>query len=232
MIIGVAAVAMLACARIGAAHSVGDLRRVLVTGAMADRMQRRRGEAASSPPTAGYRRGARSSRSRTQRRRGVARTARPSLQHMVVVKRDAATSVTMVEGRDHWYHDLMEDASDDCPAEPMDAEQLLFLLYTSGTTGEAEGHHAHRRCGYLTHATYTHRYVFDLQPRRPTSSGAAADVGWVTGHSYIVYGPLSNGATSGDVRGRARHATSRGARGRSGRVEEGPPLGDHREATG
>ena len=99
----------------------------------------------------------------------------------------------MVEGRDHWYHDLMADASADCPAEPMDAEHLLFLLYTSGTTGKPKGI-MHTTGGYLTHVAFTHKYVFDLHPETDVY-WCTADVGWVTGHSYIVYGPLANGAT-------------------------------------
>ena len=99
----------------------------------------------------------------------------------------------MVDGRDHWYHDLMEAADPDCPAEPMDAEQLLFLLYTSGTTGKPKGI-MHTSGGYLTHVAYTHKYVFDLHPDTDIF-WCTADVGWVTGHSYIVYGPLANGAT-------------------------------------
>ena len=99
----------------------------------------------------------------------------------------------MVDGRDHWYHDLMADASTDCPAEPMDAEQLLFLLYTSGTTGKPKGI-MHTTGGYLTHVAFTHKYVFDLHPDTDVY-WCTADVGWVTGHSYIVYGPLANGAT-------------------------------------
>jgi acetyl-CoA synthetase len=87
----------------------------------------------------------------------------------------------------------MANASDNCPAEPMDSEQLLFLLYTSGTTGKPKGI-MHTTGGYLTHVTYTHKYVFDLHPESDVY-WCTADVGWITGHSYIVYGPLSNGAT-------------------------------------
>ena len=101
---------------------------------------------------------------------------------------------TMVEGRDHWYHDLMADASADCPPEPMDSEDLLFLLYTSGTTAKPKGI-MHTTGGYLTQVAFTHKYVFDLKPDDDVY-WCAADIGWVTGHSYIVYGPLANGATS------------------------------------
>ena len=116
----------------------------------------------------------------------------PTIEHVVVVKR-GGNKVNMVAGRDHWYHDLMAIASYNCPAEPMDSEQLLFLLYTSGTTGKPKGI-MHTTGGYLTHVTYTHKYVFDLHPESDVY-WCTADVGWITGHSHIVYGPLSNGAT-------------------------------------
>ena len=99
----------------------------------------------------------------------------------------------MQDGRDHWYHDLVAAADPDCPAEPFDAEQLLFLLYTSGTTGKPKGI-MHTTGGYLTQVAFTHKYVFDLHPETDVY-WCTADVGWVTGHSYIVYGPLANGAT-------------------------------------
>ena len=100
----------------------------------------------------------------------------------------------MVEGRDQWYHDLMAGQSADCPAEPMDSEQLLYLLYTSGTTAKPKGI-MHTTGGYLTQVAFTHKYVFDHHPESDVY-WCAADIGWVTGHSYIVYGPLANGATS------------------------------------
>ena len=99
----------------------------------------------------------------------------------------------MTEGRDHWWHELATDESD-CPPEPMDAEDLLYLLYTSGTTAKPKGI-AHTTAGYLVGVATTHHYIFDLKPERDVY-WCAADVGWVTGHSYIVYGPLCNGATS------------------------------------
>ncbi len=101
------------------------------------------------------------------------------------------------------------------PAEPMDSEDLLFLLYTSGTTGKPKGI-MHTTGGYLTHVTYTHKYVFDLHPDTDVF-WCTADVGWVTGHSYIVYGPLANGCHAGDVRGRPELPGQR------------PLLGDHRQ---
>jgi acetyl-CoA synthetase len=112
----------------------------------------------------------------------------------VVVVRRTGTDVAMVEGRDHWYHELMAAAPAECPAEPMDSEDLLYLLYTSGTTAKPKGI-MHTTGGYLTQVSFTHRYVFDLHPDTDVY-WCAADIGWVTGHSYIVYGPLANLATS------------------------------------
>ncbi|MFM9225588.1 MAG: acetate--CoA ligase, partial [Actinomycetota bacterium] len=181
-----AAVAMLACARIGAAHSVvfGGFS----SQALADRINDaeakvlvtadggwRRGEVFPLKPQA-----------------DEALRDTPSITAVVVVRR-GGNEVPMTQGRDHWWHDLMTGADPVCPAEPMDAEQLLFLLYTSGTTGKPKGI-MHTTGGYLTHVTYTHKYVFDIHPETDVY-WCTADVGWVTGHSYIVYGPLSNGAT-------------------------------------
>ncbi|MBM3729292.1 MAG: acetate--CoA ligase [Actinobacteria bacterium] len=181
-----AVVAMLACARIGAAHSVvfGGFS----SQALADRINDasakvlvtadggwRRGEVFALKPQA-----------------DEALASTPSIEHVVVVRR-GGNAVDMSAGRDHWYHELMARADERCAAEPMDSEQLLFLLYTSGTTGKPKGI-MHTTGGYLTHVTYTHKYVFDLHPDSDVY-WCTADVGWVTGHSYIVYGPLSNGAT-------------------------------------
>jgi acetyl-CoA synthetase len=116
----------------------------------------------------------------------------PSIEHVVVVKR-GNNEVSMINGRDHWYHDLVAEADPVCAAEPMDSEQLLFLLYTSGTTGKPKGI-MHTTGGYLTHVAYTFKHVFDHKPKSDIF-WCTADVGWITGHSYIVYGPLANGAT-------------------------------------
>ena len=181
-----AAVAMLACARIGAPHSV------VFGGFSAQSLADRIDDADAKvliTADGGYRRGE-VFPLKPAADEAVANTT--TIEHVVVVKR-GGNDVTMVEGRDHWYHDLMEGASVDCPAEPMDSEDLLFLLYTSGTTGKPKGI-MHSMGGYLTHVTYTHKYVFDLDPDTDVF-WCTADVGWITGHSYIVYGPLSNGCT-------------------------------------
>ena len=186
-----AAVAMLACARIGAPHSV------VFGGFSAQSLADRIDDADAKvliTADGGYRRGE-VFPLKPAADEAVANTT--TIEHVVVVKR-GGNDVTMVEGRDHWYHDLMEGASADCPAEPMDSEDLLFLLYTSGTTGKPKGI-MHTMGGYLTHVTYTHKYVFDLDPETDVF-WCTADVGWITGHSYIVYGPLLQRLHPGDVR--------------------------------
>ena len=115
----------------------------------------------------------------------------PSVEAVIVVRRTGG-AVTMREGFDHWYHDLLEAASPDCPPEPMGAEDPLFILYTSGSTGKPKGV-LHTSGGYLLWAAMTHQLVFDYRPG--DIYWCTADVGWVTGHSYVVYGPLANGAT-------------------------------------
>ena len=181
-----AVVAMLACARIGAAHSVvfGGFS----SQALADRINDAEAKVLITAD-GGYRRGEVFAL-KPQADEALVHT--PSIQHVVVVRR-GGNDVAMQQGRDRWYHDLMADADATCVAEPMDAEQLLFLLYTSGTTGKPKGI-MHTTGGYLTHVTFTHKYVFDLKPETDIY-WCTADVGWITGHSYIVYGPLSNGAT-------------------------------------
>ena len=181
-------VAMLACARIGVAHSV------IFGGFSPDSIVDRCEDAEARlviTADAGYRRGEPSALKVNVD--AALDAGAPSVEHVVVVNR-CDTDVTMVDGRDLWWHDLMTDASADCPAEPMDAEQLLYLLYTSGTTAKPKGI-MHTTGGYLTQVAYTHRYVFDVRPEDDVY-WCAADIGWVTGHSYIVYGPLANGCTS------------------------------------
>ncbi|MEO9224653.1 MAG: acetate--CoA ligase, partial [Acidimicrobiales bacterium] len=187
-----AAVAMLACARIGAPHSV------VFGGFSADALAGRINDAECKvlvTADGGWRRG---NAVHLKTAADVAVADTPSIDHVVVVQRTSAsgddTPTPMTEGRDHWFHDLMANASSDCPCEPMDSEDLLYLLYTSGTTGKPKGI-MHTTGGYLTQVAFTHKYVFDLHTEDDVY-WCAADIGWVTGHSYIVYGPLANGATS------------------------------------
>ncbi|MFP4501673.1 MAG: acetate--CoA ligase [Candidatus Hydrogenedentota bacterium] len=115
-----------------------------------------------------------------------------SIEKCIVVKRNEEPC-NMQDGRDVWYHDLMAEASPDCPAEPLNAEDPLFILYTSGSTGKPKGV-VHSQAGYLLHTSLSHKLVFDLKD--DDVYWCTADIGWITGHSYIVYGPLANGATS------------------------------------
>ena len=182
-----AAIAMLACARIGAAHSV------VFGGFSAQSLSDRINDAEAKvliTADGGYRRG---DVFPLKPAADDAIATTPTIEHVVVVRR-GGNDVDMEPGRDHWYHDLIAAADPVCPAEPMDSEQLLFLLYTSGTTGKPKGI-MHTSGGYLTHVAFTHKFVFDLHPETDVF-WCTADVGWVTGHSYIVYGPLANGATS------------------------------------
>ena len=119
--------------------------------------------------------------------------ATSTIESVVVVRR-TGQDVSWNDSVDHWYHDLMDGASAQCPPEHMDSEDLLYLLYTSGTTAKPKGI-MHTTGGYLTQVAFTHRYVFDLKPETDVY-WCAADIGWVTGHSYITYGPLANGASS------------------------------------
>jgi acetyl-CoA synthetase len=186
-----AAVAMLACARIGAVHSV------VFGGFSAESLRDRINDAeavALITADGGYRRG---QVLPLKRFADEAIADCPSIRHVVVVRRRAGgegdeSFASMKEGRDHWWHRLLESAEPRCEPEPMDSEDLLFILYTSGTTGKPKGI-VHTTGGYLTQATTTTKYVFDL--KEEDVFWCTADIGWVTGHSYVVYGPLSNGAT-------------------------------------
>ncbi|MBX6754289.1 MAG: acetate--CoA ligase [Thermorudis peleae] len=181
-------IAMLACARIGAPHSVvfGGFS----SDALRDRIQDAEAKVLITQDGA-WRRG---SIVPLKQLADKALTECPSVEKVVVVRRigDAAEA-TMVEGRDFWWHELMAIADPVCPAEPLDAEQPLFILYTSGTTGKPKGI-LHTTGGYLLGVTLTTKWVFDLKD--DDYYWCTADIGWVTGHSYIVYGPLSNGATT------------------------------------
>ena len=182
------AIAMLACTRIGVAHSV------IFGGFSPDAIVDRCDDAQARliiTADAGYRRGAPSALKVNVDAALDAGAA--TIENVIVVNR-CDTDVTMAEGRDHWWHDLMADASSECPPVPLDSEQLLYLLYTSGTTAKPKGI-MHTTGGYLTQVAFTHKYIFDLKPDTDVY-WCAADIGWVTGHSYIVYGPLANGCTS------------------------------------
>ena len=181
-------IAMLACSRIGVAHSV------IFGGFSPDAIKDRCEDADAKmviTADAGYRRGVPYAL-KVNVDAALADGA-PTVENVIVVDR-CDTKVTMANGRDHWWHELMAEASDDCPAEAMDAEQLLYLLYTSGTTAKPKGI-MHTTGGYLTQVAFTHKYTFDINPDEDVY-WCAADIGWVTGHSYIVYGPLTNGVTS------------------------------------
>jgi acetyl-CoA synthetase len=180
-------VAMLACARIGAPHSV------VFGGFSAEALSDRINDAEAKvlvTADGGFRRGAPANLKASA---DAACANSPTIEHVVVVQR-TGEHVPMQAGRDHWYHELMADAAADCPPEPLDSEHLLYLLYTSGTTAKPKGI-MHTTGGYLTQVAFTHRNVFDLHAEKDVY-WCAADIGWVTGHSYIVYGPLANGATS------------------------------------
>ena len=181
-------IAMLACARIGAPHTVvfGGFSAEALAGRINDAEAKvvitadggwRRGKPAELKPAVDQ-----------------ALESTPSVQAVLVVRRlgDQAPNATMVEDRDHWWHDMVETQLADCPPEPLDSEHMLYLLYTSGTTAKPKGI-MHTTAGYLLGTSFTHEMIFDLKP--DDVYWCAADVGWVTGHSYIVYGPLANAAT-------------------------------------
>ena len=182
------AIAMLACARLGAVHSV------VFGGFSSEALRDRINDAQASllvTADGGYRRG---QIVPLKQMADEALKDTPSIRHVVVVQRSEHSPfpVHVQEGRDHWYHQLMQDAAPHCAPEPMDAEDMLYILYTSGTTGKPKGI-VHTTGGYLVGAYATTRWVFDLQDE--DVYWCTADIGWVTGHSYVVYGPLANGAT-------------------------------------
>ena len=184
-----AAIAMLACVRIGAIHSV------VFGGFSPESLADRNNDAQAKvliTADGGWRRGGIVP---LKSNADEALLNSPTVEKVVVVQRGGELTekvdAEMLEGRDHWYHDLMDQNSADCPAEEMDAEDVLFILYTSGTTGKPKGV-VHTTGGYLTQVAATTKVVFDLQD--DDVYWCTADVGWITGHSYIVYGPLANGA--------------------------------------
>ncbi|HEX9532665.1 MAG TPA: acetate--CoA ligase [bacterium] len=181
-------IAMLACARIGAAHNV------VFGGFSAEALRDRINDAQAKvlvTADGGWRRG-----NIVPLKRNVdeALTGTPTIENVVVVKRvGEAAQIHIQEGRDHWWHRLMAEASPVCEAVPLDSEEMLYLLYTSGTTGKPKGI-IHTTGGYMVGTYQTMKWIFDLAP--DDVFWCTADIGWVTGHSYIVYGPLANGATT------------------------------------
>lgn len=183
-----AAVAMLACARIGAPHSV------VFGGFSAEALRDRLNDAKAKvviTADGGFRKDS-VVPLKPQVDKALENNAAPSVENVLVVQR-TKQDIEMQSGRDYWWHDLQKEVSADCPAEPMDAEDVLFVLYTSGSTGKPKGV-VHTTGGYNLYSHMTTKWIFDLQ--ETDVYWCTADVGWITGHSYIVYGPLSNGATT------------------------------------
>ncbi|MDB5175087.1 MAG: Acetyl-coenzyme synthetase [Phycisphaerales bacterium] len=187
-----AAVAMLACARIGAAHSV--IFGGFSSQAIADRVEDAKSDVIITAD-GGFRRG-----SIVPLKANVDDALKKTdrVKKVIVLERIGSApgkdfKINWVEGRDLWWHELVRDQSTDCPAEPMDADDTLFVLYTSGSTGKPKGIQ-HATGGYLLGVNVTSRYVFDL--KEDDVYWCSADIGWITGHSYVLYGPLSNGATT------------------------------------
>jgi acetyl-CoA synthetase len=183
-----AAIAMLACARIGAPHSV------VFGGFSAEALRDRLNDAQAKlviTADGGFRKD-KVIELKEQVDQALANNAAPTVENVLVVER-TKEPVKMQSGRDHWWHELQKQVSADCPAEEMDSEDLLFILYTSGSTGKPKGV-VHTTGGYNLYTHITTKWIFDLQ--ETDVYWCTADVGWITGHSYIVYGPLSNGATS------------------------------------
>ena len=181
-------IAMLACARLGAPHTV------VFGGFSAEALGGRMNDAEAKlliTADGGWRRG-KPAELKTAADAAVAEA--PTVKNVLVVRRlgDQAPDTKMVEGRDHWWHDIVDRQPAECPPVPVESEHMLYLLYTSGSTAKPKGIF-HSTAGYLVGTSYTHEMIFDLKP--DDVYWCAADVGWVTGHSYIVYGPLANATT-------------------------------------